>query len=165
MQISKGVEWAAHAASLLAVLPAEKGLRAEALARYHGLPGPYMAKQMQALSKAGIVQTLRGRQGGYRLARPPEDVTLLDVMIAIEGENPAFTCTEIRQNGPCGAKPAECRKMCGIAAAFRAAEAAFRDVLKATTLADLLADVVSETSPAQLQKTAAWLDGETVTFA
>ena len=93
MQISRGVEWAAHAASLLATLPEGMGLRAEALAQYHGVPQAYMAKQMQALSKAGLVHTSRGRQGGYRLAKPAEEITLWDIMAAIEGKSPAFTCT------------------------------------------------------------------------
>ena len=92
MQISKGVEWAAHAASLMCGLPPDKGLRAEALARYHDVPGAYMAKQMQALSKAGIVQSARGKHGGYRLAKPADEITLWDIFAAIEGRTPAFTC-------------------------------------------------------------------------
>jgi Rrf2 family protein len=124
-----------------------------------------MAKQMQALSKAGLVHSSRGRQGGYRLARPAANISLWDVMIAIEGRDAAFTCTEIRQNGPCGAKPSECERMCGIAAAFRTAEKAFRHALEAKTLADLLADVVSDSTAAHLKKTAAWLEGEAVAIA
>jgi len=162
MQISRGVEWAAHAASLLATLPEGMGLRAEALAQYHGVPQAYMAKQMQALSKAGLVHTSRGRQGGYRLAKPAEEITLWDIMAAIEGKSPAFTCTEIRQNGPCGAKPADCRQICGIAAAFRMAESAFRTTLEAQTLTDVLEEVVADSTPKQLRKTEIWLETEAV---
>ncbi|MEP0070412.1 Rrf2 family transcriptional regulator [Pyruvatibacter sp.] len=162
MQISRGVEWAAHAASLLATLPEGTGLRAEALALFHGVPQAYMAKQMQALSKAGLVHTSRGRQGGYRLAKPAEEITLWDITAAIEGKGPAFTCTEIRQNGPCGTKPADCRKMCGIAAAFHTAESAFRTTLEAQTLADLLEEVVADSSAKQLRKTEVWLEAQAV---
>ncbi|MGJ8536002.1 MAG: RrF2 family transcriptional regulator [Parasphingopyxis sp.] len=162
MQISKGVEWAAHAAVLLSALPAGRGLKAEALARYHSVPGPYMAKQMQALSKAGIVQTARGKHGGYRLARPSEEITLWDIVAAIEGSKPAFTCTEIRQNGPCGAAPEQCRKKCAIAAAVHAAEAAFRQSLQATSLAGIAAGVVADSPRKHLSDIGAWLEKEAV---
>lgn len=162
MQISKGVEWAAHACALMCALPPGKGLKAEALARYHGVPGPYMAKQMQALSKAGIVQTARGKHGGYRLARSADAITLWDIMAAIEGSAPAFRCTEIRQNGPCGAKPEECRQKCAIAAAFHAAEAAFRESLQATSLVDIAAGVVAESPQAHLRDVGRWLEKESV---
>ncbi|MGP1282276.1 MAG: RrF2 family transcriptional regulator [Parasphingopyxis sp.] len=162
MQISKGVEWAAHAAALMSALPPGRGLRAEALARYHGVPGPYMAKQMQALSKAGIVHAARGKHGGYRLARPAGEITLWDVMTAIEGRKPAFTCTEIRQNGPCGAEPEQCRQKCAIAAAFHAAEAAFRDHLQAVSLVEIAAGVVADSSPDHLRDVGRWLEKEAV---
>lgn len=162
MQISKGVEWAAHAAALLSALPAGRGLKAEALARYHSVPGPYMAKQLQALSKAGITRTARGKHGGYRLARPAAEITLWDIMTAIEGRKPVFVCTEIRQNGPCAAKPEQCRQSCTIAAAFHAAEAAFRSSLQAMSLAQIGAGVVADSPGSHLREIAAWLEEEAV---
>lgn len=165
MRIAKGVEWAAHAAALLNALPPGKGLSAESLARYHGVPAPYMAKQLQALSRAGIVEGSRGRSGGYHLARPAAEITLWDVLNAIEGLEPAFRCTEIRRNGPCGARPEECRRPCAIHSAFRSAELAFREVLKATSLVDLAAKVVEEAPVHHLQEMMLWLESEAVTFA
>lgn len=162
MQISKGVEWAAHAAALMCGLPPGTGLRAEALARYHGVPKAYMAKQMQALSKAGIVHTARGKNGGYRLARSADAITLWDVMRAIEGDRPAFTCTEIRQNGPCGATPDQCRQKCAIAAAFHAAEAAFRDHLQSVSLVGIAAGVLADSPPDHLRDVGRWLEEEAV---
>ena len=60
MKINSGVEWAAHACALLATLPPGWSLSAQALAAYHEVPPAYMAKQLQALSKAGIVKSNRG---------------------------------------------------------------------------------------------------------
>ncbi|MEM8695685.1 MAG: Rrf2 family transcriptional regulator [Pseudomonadota bacterium] len=165
MQISRGVEWAAHACALMCALPSGKGLRAAALAEFHGVPGPYMAKQLQALSKAGIVHSSRGKHGGYWLAKPADHITLWDIMVAIEGRAPAFRCTEIRQNGPCAAKPAECRKMCAIAASFAAAEAAFRDALQAINLSDIAQGVLAESPSEHLQKVGNWLKDEAVSAA
>ena len=68
MRINKGVEWAGHACALLVPLWPDKGLPLSALAEFHALPEPYMAKQMQALARAGIVTGGRGRSGFYTLA-------------------------------------------------------------------------------------------------
>ncbi|WP_217908040.1 RrF2 family transcriptional regulator [Parasphingorhabdus flavimaris] len=162
MQISKGVEWAAHAAVMMIALPEGRGLKAEALARYHDVPTAYMAKQLQALSKAGIAQSSRGAHGGYRLAKPATGISLWDITAAIEGHAPAFRCTEIRQNGPCGLKRKDCRNPCQIASAFAVAERAFRDSLKTVTLVDLAAQVLQNARPEQLSDVGNWLESETM---
>jgi Rrf2 family protein len=160
LQISKGVEWAVHAASLMAALPEGRGLKAAALARYHELPTAYMAKQLQALSKAGLVRSSRGAHGGYRLARPAEAISLWDITAAVDGAKSAFRCLEIRQNGPCALARKDCRAPCQIAAAFAAAERAFRNSLKAVSLADLGAQFAASTPPEHLQGVIDWLSSE-----
>ncbi len=160
MQISKGVEWAVHAASLLNGLPVGRGLKAEAMARYHDVPAAYMAKQLQALSKAGITKSSRGAHGGYRLAKPADQISLWDITAAVDGKGPAFRCTEIRQNGPCGLKPKDCKQACQIAAAFAAAEQAFRDSLAAISLADIAGQVVNDAQPDHLLAIMNWLNAE-----
>jgi len=162
MKISKGVEWAAHAASLLSVLPKGRGLRANALAHYHGVPSTYMAKQMQALSKAGITVTAKGARGGYRLAKPPSEISLWDITAAIEGNASAFRCTEIRQNGPCRAKPQNCKQACPIAKAYLKAETAFRDELRGISLADIGIEIAQSSAPAHISDIFEWIATESV---
>lgn len=157
MQIGKGVEWAAHACTLLAVLPERWALSAEALAAYHEVPPAYMAKQMQALARAGLVVSQRGAAGGYRLAKPAADISLWDITEALEGAAPSFRCTEIRQNGPCGAHKVDCKNPCGIAARFYQAEAAFRDSLKAVRLLELVSSAASQGSPERAETIASWM--------
>ncbi|MEZ5343842.1 MAG: Rrf2 family transcriptional regulator [Acidimicrobiales bacterium] len=70
------------------------------LAELHDVPPAYLTKQLQRLRTAGIVESQPGRAGGYRLARPTADITVLDVVLATEGPERAFRCTEIRQKGP-----------------------------------------------------------------
>ena len=60
MKMSEGVEWTAHACALLAALPPGVGLPANALAEFHALAPAYMAKHMQALARAGVVESVRG---------------------------------------------------------------------------------------------------------
>ena len=162
MQISKGVEWACHAAALMSALPEGKALKAEALARYHGVPAAYMAKQLQALSKAGIAKSSRGKTGGYRLAKPPAEISLWDITSAIEGSKPAFRCAEIRQNGPCAARKESCITPCAIAASFMAAERAFRDSLESVTLMEIGMGVMKIKSPEEMMGMMNWVSGEAV---
>lgn len=158
MKINKGVEWSAHACTLLAALPDGWALSAEALAAYHEVPPTYMAKQMQALSKAGLVVSQRGAAGGYRLAKPADQISLWDVTAAIEGAQPSFRCTEIRRNGPCGATLDMCNRPCGIAASFYQAEEAFRESLAQVKLPDLIASVLEQVSADKAADVAAWID-------
>jgi Rrf2 family protein len=159
MRINKGVEWAVHACTLLAPLPLGRGLSLAALAEYHGVPEPYMAKQMQALSKAGLVRTSRGKTGGYALAKAADAISLWDIKAAIDGDAPAFRCTEIRQNGPCAVKREDCVSACPIAAAFGAAEVAYRAALASVRLSDILAHVGAGGDAAHMMDIMRWYEG------
>lgn len=164
MRINKGVEWAVHACALLAPLPSGRGLSLAALAEYHGLPVAYMAKQMQALSRVGIVQTFKGKTGGYALARTPSEISLWDITRAIDGPGPLFHCTEIRQAGPCASSPSECLKACPIAAAFAKAEQNYRAALREVSLADILMTTASAVSPDHLGKVLGWFNENATTL-
>ncbi len=156
MQLGEGVEWAVHACAVLALVGPDQALPAARLAEYHGVPPAYLAKHLQALSAAGIVTAVPGRKGGYRLARPAAEVTVLDVVRAVEGSAPAFRCTEIRQQGPAAVGPEHYRAPCGIARVMWDAEAAWRDVLAGTTLLDILTHVTGAASPVSIRRTAEW---------
>jgi Rrf2 family protein len=157
VRINKGVEWAVHACALLAPLPANHGLSVAAMAEFHGLPVAYMAKQMQALSRAGIVKTSRGKTGGYALARAPSEIDLWEITRAIDGPAPMFRCTEIRQQGFCASQPEECLQACPIAAAFANAEQAYRAALRRVSLADILIATADTASPGRIVTVVGWL--------
>ena len=161
MQLGKGVEWCTHICTMIAILPPGKGLSVDALSDFFELPSAYLAKQMQLLRRAGIVESVRGKGGGYRLARSVDQVSLLDIVTAIEGPMPAFRCTEIRQNGPCGLKRSECKRPCEIAGAFAAAEQVYRDALQAKTLAMIMQEAATNQSPEHLMDIAGWVRKQT----
>ena len=135
--MSAGVEWALHCTVLLAVLKPTSTLPGRALAQFHGVSESYLLKHMQALTKAGICESVPGPTGGYRLARTPREITLLDIVEAIEGTEPAFRCDEIRQRGPTALDPSTYTVQCGIHTVMLEAELAWRQSLRARTLADL----------------------------
>ena len=157
MRISEGVEWALHCLVLLATVPAERALPAARLAEFHGVLAPYLAKHLQAMSRARLVDTVPGPRGGYRLARPPSEITVLEVVLAVDGPSPAFTCTEIRQRGPAGLPSRQYRVACGIHRTMARAEEAYRSVLRDTTVADLLGGTLADASPEALLRGAKWL--------
>ena len=137
MKLSEGVEWGLHCVSLLAALPPGATLPTRSLAVYHELSETYLSKHLQALTNAHIIESVPGPRGGYRLVRLPEDITLLEVVEAIDGREPVFRCTEIRQRGPLALAPEAYRLPCGIHVAMARAEKAWREALRAQTIADL----------------------------
>ena len=141
MKMGQGVEWALHACVQLAWAGPERPQPVAALAELNGLPAPYLNKQLQALTRAGILTSTPGARGGFTLARTPDAITVLDVVQAIDGTEGAFRCTEIRRQGPLGASARESRTPCQIAAVMGRAELAWRAELEAQTIADLAAEV------------------------
>lgn len=141
MRMSEGVEWGLHCCLVLAWLDDLAPLPVGRLAEVFDLPPEYLKKQLQPLAKAGILQSVPGARGGYRLGRDSERISLMDVVTAIEGGTNPFQCTEIRQRGAgqLGA-PAEFAHPCGISKAMRKAELAWRRELAGQTLADLIAE-------------------------
>ncbi len=143
MKLSDGIEQALHCATLMAALPERGLLSAAAMAEFHGVSTSYLLKHLQALSRAGLLLTEPGPRGGYRLARAPHEISLLDVVLAVEGPEPAFRCKEIRQNGPDPLPASHFKAPCQINAAMLRAERAYRAELRRTTLADLLAELAA----------------------
>ena len=141
MRMGEGVEWALHSCLNLSWLPAGQAVPAGKLAEFYGLPAAYLNKQLQALARAGIVSSTPGPRGGFRLARSPEQITLLDVVVAIEGPDEAFRCEQLLKRGP-GADPnVDYRQACHISRAMRRADLVWRKELAGQTLADIRADV------------------------
>jgi Rrf2 family protein len=158
MILSRGVEWALHACSLLALTPPGKTLQAAKLAEFHEIPPAYLAKHLQALARAGIIEPAYGKNGGYRLGKPADSISLLAIVTAVEGEEYAFRCTEIRRNGPCGGLPDECYpRACDFAAAMWEAEQAWRDRLDSTSLADVTKKMLRHIDPEERRRGRAWL--------
>lgn len=156
MRLSDGVEWGLHCAALVALVPSGMALPASRLAEYHGVPSAYLAKHLQSLSRAGILQAVPGPRGGYALARPATEITMLDVVEAIDGVESAFQCTEIRRRGPTALPAREYRVPCSVHAVMDRADAAWRDELRAITLADLVQMVGEQAPPAAIERGITW---------
>jgi Rrf2 family protein len=159
MKLSEGVEWGLHCVSVLAGLPPGATLPTKALAEYHGLSETYLAKHLQALTNAHIIESVPGPKGGYRLQRLPEEITVLEVVEAIDGREPLFRCAEIRQQGPLAQEPHAYRLPCGIHVVMARAEKAWRAALREQTIADLVAHYQRDVAPTQQQRSEQWITG------
>jgi Rrf2 family protein len=157
MKLSEGVEWGLHCVSVLAGLPSGATLPTKALAEYHGLSETYLSKHLQALTNARIIESLPGPKGGYRLKRPPEEITVLEVVEAIDGREPLFRCAEIRQQGPLAQELQTYRLPCSIHVTMARAEKAWRDALREQTIADIVAHYQQDVRAERRQESEQWI--------
>ncbi len=133
-------------------------MTAKDLAEFHGVPHPYLAKALQTLSNDGILTTVSGPKGGYKLAKAPDKISLLDIVLSIEGKDSCFECDEIRQKGPSAlARSSSYKRPCLIASAMWQAEKVWRDELSKVKLSHLHDKVEKEVDPKQLKKAGDWI--------
>ena len=85
MRISAKADYAVRAALELAAAPSEKPIKAELIATTQGIPLNFLENILGELRHAGIVRSQRGFEGGFRLAKPAEEVTIADIIRAVEG--------------------------------------------------------------------------------
>ena len=138
MKLPESTEWVLHCVTSLAQLDPGGTASTMQLAEHYDVPGPYLAKQLQALVRAGVLSATTGPRGGFRLAKPADQVTLLQIVEAVDGGSPFYTCNEIRQRGRGAVLEDQCRRACGIAARMAEAEAAWRQSLATVTVADIV---------------------------
>jgi Rrf2 family protein len=132
VRVSAKTDYALRAALELAAAPDEKPVKGERIATAQAIPLRFLENILMQLRHAGLVESRRGADGGYRLARPAADVTLADVIRAIDGP----------LAGVSGARP-ETLDFNGVAEPMRdvwiAVRASLRGVLEGVTLADVIA--------------------------
>jgi Rrf2 family protein len=85
MKLSKTSAHAALAMAFVARQPGGNPVQARQVAEHLGVPTDSALKVLQALSRTGLMQSQLGRGGGYRIERPPRQVTLLEIVEAIDG--------------------------------------------------------------------------------
>jgi Rrf2 family protein len=131
--ITRATEYACLAMLYLAKQPPGACVNTADVAAGERIPPSFLAKVINQLSKAGLVVSRRGPAGGLELARPAENITLRQVVEAIEGELAVNLCT--------GSQDYACFRLgCSLKAAFADAQKVYWARLDAITLADLVRD-------------------------
>jgi Rrf2 family protein len=85
VRISAKADYAVRAVVELAAAPDEKPVKAERIATSQGIPLNFLENILGELRHAGVVRSHRGAEGGFRLAKPPEEVSVADIIRAVEG--------------------------------------------------------------------------------
>jgi Rrf2 family protein len=131
MKISAKADYAIRAAAELAGAADGGLIKAERIAAAQRIPIKFLEAIMLELKHAGVVKSIRGAEGGYSLARPPADITVADVIRAVDG--PLANVRGERPEDALYTGSAE-----HLTQVWIAVRAALRDVLEQTTLADLV---------------------------
>jgi Rrf2 family protein len=85
MRISAKADYAVRAAVELAAAPDEKPVKAERIANAQEIPLNFLENILGELRHSGIVRSHRGAEGGFRLAKPAEEISIADIIRAVEG--------------------------------------------------------------------------------
>jgi len=115
----------------LAALKSPALIRVDDVVRVHGLARPHIVKIVHELGLAGYIETQRGRGGGFRLARPAEEIIVGDVVRLTEGPLDLVECFN-PENNTC-----PLIGICKLSRALQEATRAFMAVLDDLTLADI----------------------------
>ncbi|WP_042475114.1 Rrf2 family transcriptional regulator [Bacillus ndiopicus] len=140
MKYSVMVEYALHSLVYLIDVPPNESIGIKDLSEFQGLSETYLSKVLGKMSKEGIVSSVSGVKGGYRLNKKPEDITFWDVVRAVEGEEPIFQCKNIKANFAYQNTKQDCKSCsgqsnCTINIVMLEAEEQMRNYLRNKTIA------------------------------
>jgi Rrf2 family protein len=133
LQFSQSTDLAIHGLWALACLETGRFLLIWGISRREPVCESYLSKVFQRLTRAGLTRAMRGKRGGYTLARPPAEISVGDVVRAMAPEPPMYQC--LAQERCC-----EAIENCLLLRVFAEAEQHMYAVLDRITLADLLID-------------------------
>jgi len=156
-----GAEYALHSLLILATQTETASIRD--LARYQGLPERFLAKIFARLKKAKLVKGSEGIAGGFILARPPDQIHVLEVLKAVDPGRSLFTCAEIRKNCALfGAAPPRWAVTgpCRIHAFMGEAERKLHEFLAAKPLSDLVGEYTCKAPKAFVAETENWFQDQ-----
>ena len=133
MRLSLRTDYALRAMIYLAIRRGDGPRTIAEVSRVEKTPREFTAKVLRDLCRLGFLNSMLGSRGGYRLARPPNEITVLEVMEALDGPLAINKCL---------ADPSFCSHTpgCRMHRLFRVANEKMREVLGGSTIADIAAD-------------------------
>jgi Rrf2 family protein len=150
MRISAKVDYAVRAVVELAAAAGDKPVKAERIANAQQIPLNFLENILGELRHAGVVRSHRGAEGGFRLAKPPEEVTVADVIRAVEGP-----LASVRGGPPEDATYAGAAT--SLPRVWIAVRANLRRVVERVTIADIAADKLPATIDELTEDPGAWV--------
>ncbi|GAB7140445.1 iron-responsive transcriptional regulator RirA [Deferribacterales bacterium RsTz2092] len=133
MKITKACDYAVRVLVIMAENPADIAFMRSDMAKISGVPDSFLGKIMQTLAKAGILSSVRGKNGGFKLGRKSDKISIYDVITSIEGDITLSDCLSddtLCQN----------RDFCKIHDVWNDLQDSFIKRLKRTKISSLLKD-------------------------
>ena len=150
MRISAKADYAVRAAAELAAAGEDEPVKGERLADAQGIPLQFLEHILLVLKHARLVRARRGARGGYWLARPPEEITLANVIRAVEGP-----LANIQDQAPEATKyRGHAKELTDVWIAVRAS---LRRVLEEVTIADLRDGRIPDVVVSMTKDEGAWV--------
>ncbi|OGR90761.1 MAG: hypothetical protein A2V88_08010 [Elusimicrobia bacterium RBG_16_66_12] len=134
MRITSSIEYAARLMLTLAREHGKAPVSAESLSESDGIPSDYVSQILVKLRRAGIIQSRRGSSGGYSLSRPPAQITLGQVVRAVDRDVFEDVCGKY----DAGAKDCRHQERCSLSPVWVRLGGVINDYLESVTLAALL---------------------------
>lgn len=133
MRFSAKSEYGVRALLDVAMNGGNKPIQVKEIAKRQGIPERFLEQVMSSLKKAGLVESVRGAQGGYMLGRPDKDITLADIIQAVEGPIALMECTSEDES--------RCEQvdLCVIRDAWRDVQSSIVEALDSVSLAQMAA--------------------------
>ena len=139
MNVSAKTEYACIAVLELAARhQAGEPVRIRDIAETHGIPSRFLVQILLQLKSAGLVASVRGATGGYRLAKEPADLTLLEVMSVVDSQAAAAIKSSAGRNT---------QSVRVLLSAWKSVAAKEREMLEETTFADLVRQLALRGDP------------------
>jgi Rrf2 family protein len=150
--ISQKARYAFKALLLLASQPVGASMRIEEIARQGAIPRKFLEQILLELKRDGLIDSRRGRAGGYVLVKAASEIMVGNVLRVVDGPIAPLSCisrTAYRRCADCSEE-----RYCGLRRLFAGAHAAMLEVLDATNLADGVAMLLPEAQqdPAAVEK-------------
>jgi Rrf2 family iron-sulfur cluster assembly transcriptional regulator len=159
MKISRGTDYGIQGILYLARQPLDKVNLLHDVAQTQNVPESYLAKIFQDLVKAGLVRSHRGAKGGFSLAQPGSQITLRQVIEALQGPISLNRCLDVREGCPNS-------ETCPVSEVLRKAQQQILATLEAANLDSLIGkepvrkerrvEAVVDVKPEQLRATGNW---------
>ena len=134
MKLSLRGEYALRALLVLGLNYKQSVVRIQTISQQQNIPKRFLEQILNDLKSAGVVESRRGVAGGYRLARPPEDISLASVIRHLEGALAPISCVSERFYEKCSC-PNEAR--CAIRSVMKEVRDAVVNIIEKLTVADL----------------------------
>ncbi len=139
MKISMKSDYSLRAVLELARHYGQGTIQTSDIAARQDIPEPYLEQLLIALRKANVIRSVRGPQGGHSLARPPQEITVGEIIMALEGSLAPLECVQEQE---CCSRSVNCVQR----DIWMQVNEATRKVLDSTTISDLLERQVARDS-------------------